>query len=773
MSLVVKCFAWLWRFITWFWGVVVAGVIIGVIVAALTTGLSNAGVLLSWLVLGPLALAALLTLCAWLAQRQRQSPSPYVLKRVERLDPNSDFYVPRYVPSAYLPRPADAAARDALRRAARRTERSPSTEPLGVCIVGRPTQGKTRLAWEAMRAELTGWTLVRWGHNLPDFDYSAQRGSRLVLAIDDAQEYASNPAEVTTLNALPEKFKSAGARLVVVITCRDGDDEKNARETFGKLLERLDTVTLADITDAQADQLAALLKGAGEAVQRDQFDSTPGSLLLGVARMRDERYPKLPEPAKTLLRALKLLRSARIYDYPAGRVRATAADLFQLAESDWQSARDALLPHHAGFLRLGDLDEANERAIAPVADVYLEQAVPDYPAPGADLADFWPALERSLARRRDAAALFSLGNAFWERPLGNLRANRQHAEACYRAALAVYTRQSAPAAWAGTQNNLGLALRAQAGLAEGAERAGLLGQAVEAYRAALAVYTRQSAPADWAMTQNNLGVALRAQAELAEGAERAGLLGQAVEAYQAALAVYTRQSAPAAWAGTQNNLGNALSAQAELAEGAERADLLGQAVEAYQAALAVYTRQSAPAAWAGTQNNLGAALSDQASLAEGAERADLLGQAVEAYQAALAVYMRQSAPAAWAGTQNNLGAALSDQASQAEGAERADLLGQTVEAYQAALAVYTRQSAPADWAMTQYNLALLHLDRAAALQEAEQDAALHALQEALACITASLEVYTLEHMPADHRDAIRIRSIIEERIRSLTSEPGV
>ncbi len=429
---------------------------------------------------------------------------------------------------------------------AARTERSPSGEPLGICIVGRPTQGKTRLAWEAMRAELTGWTLARWGHNLPDFDFPAQRGCRIVLAIDDAQEYASNPAEVTTLNGLPEQFRGVNARLVIVVTCRDGDDWKNARETLGKLLERLVTVTLTDITDAQADQLAALLKDAGAAVQRDQFDSTPGSLLLGVARMRDERYPKLPEPSKKLLRAMKLLRSATIYDYPAERVRATAVDLFQLAEPDWTSARDALL--RAGFLRLGDLDADNERAIAPVADVYLEQAVPDYPAPGADLADDWPALEASLAGRRDAAALVSLGNAFAERPLGNLRANRQYAEACYRAALEVRTRQSAPAAWAMTQNNLGNALSAQAGLAEGAERVALLEQAVAAYRAALEVRTRQDAPAAWAMTQYNLAVLHldRAAALLEETGKDVALraLQEALACVTAALEVYTQEAVP-------------------------------------------------------------------------------------------------------------------------------------------------------------------------------------------------------------------------------------
>lgn len=151
---------------------------------------------------------------------------------------------------------------------------------------------------------------------------------------------------------------------------------------------------------------------------------------------------------------MKLLRSARIHEYPTLRVRAAAVDLFHLAAPDWQSARGALL--RAGFLRLGDLEETGKRALAPTADVYLDEAVPDYPALDENPADFWLALEQSMARRQVADALNSLGVAFVERPLGNLHANKQHAEACFCAALEVRTRQGDPTGWAMTQNNCNL-----------------------------------------------------------------------------------------------------------------------------------------------------------------------------------------------------------------------------------------------------------------------------------------------------------------------------
>lgn len=738
----IRFFAWLWRFIRWFWGVVVAGIAVGVIVAAIATGLSNAAAVLSWPVGVALALALLLTLCAGRAHRQQQAASPYVLKRIERLDPTNDFYVPRYVASAYLPRPADAAAREALRRAAQRTDHAPTTEPLGICIVGRPTQGKTRLAWEAMRAELTGWTLVKWSHHPLPFDFPTQRAGRVVLAIDDVQEYASNPAEVTTLTGLPEAFREVDAHLVIVVTCRDGDDWDHARQMLGKLLERLTPVYLTDITAAQADQLAALLREAGEAVQRDQFDHTPGSLLLGVVRMRDERYPALPEPAKKILRVLKLLRSATIYGYPAPRVRATAADLFHLAESDWSSARDALL--RAGFLRLGELDEHHERALVPVADVYLERTVPDYPAPCENIVDYWPLLEQSLIERRDFFTFNQLGIAFNKQSLGNLLSNQSHAETCFRAALHVYTYETTPIPWAGTQNNLGEVFFKRASLVSGQERVALLRRAVAAYQEAQKVFTPEEFPLEWAGTQHNLGNAQLEQARLAKREDRAHLLKQVVEIYRSILEVRERMGLLVDWAATQNSLGLALKAQAELAGEGECLTLLSEAGKAHQAAAAVYQQEGLHAKWAGVQNNLGNVFLSLAQRTVGEEHAQFVQQAVETYRAPLDVDAWGELSADWAMTQTNLGGALSTQALLVEGKERAELLSQALAAHAAALNIYTLESTPIHWAQTQQHLGDVFRMRAPLVEGAQQ---IKLLKQSEAAYQAALGIYTQEHTP--------------------------
>jgi tetratricopeptide (TPR) repeat protein len=137
----------------------------------------------------------------------------------------------------------------------------------------------------------------------------------------------------------------------------------------------------------------------------------------------------------------------------------------------------------------------------------------------------------------------NLGNALsrlGEREDGTQRL--QEAVEAYRAALEVRTRERVPLDWAMTQNNLGSALRALGEREDGASDAGRgrLEEAVAAFRAALEVRTRERVPLQWAGTQNNLGNALRALGERQDGTLDAGRrrLEEAVAAYRAALEVY-------------------------------------------------------------------------------------------------------------------------------------------------------------------------------------------------------------------------------------------
>jgi len=81
-----------------------------------------------------------------------------------------------------------------------------------------------------------------------------------------------------------------------------------------------------------------------------------------------------------------------------------------------------------------------------------------------------------------------------------------------------------PLEWAGTQNNLGLALQALGEREVGNAR---LEQAVQAFQAALEERTRERVPLEWAKTQYALGLALKTLGAREVGNAR---LEQAVQA---------------------------------------------------------------------------------------------------------------------------------------------------------------------------------------------------------------------------------------------------
>src|SRR5262245_11018451 len=171
--------------------------------------------------------------------------------------------------------------------------------------------------------------------------------------------------------------------------------------------------------------------------------------------------------------------------------------------------------------------------------------------------------------------------------------------ASYRAALRLASRTERPLDWAGTQNNLGLALWQ---LGERESGTAKLEEAAAVYREALKEWTRERVPLGWARAQNNLGIALSRLGERESGTAK---LEEAAAAYREALKEWTRERVPLGWSGTQNNLGTALRMLGERESGTAR---LEEAVAAYREVLKEWTRERVPLDWAGTQNNLGNAL---------------------------------------------------------------------------------------------------------------------------------------------------------------------
>lgn len=475
-----------------------------------------------------LIVSSLVTFCGLLATQlerttQRELLAPYLLQRAGSLDVHD--FVPGYVPGVYMPRrelnngaDSDALAVSAIRAAVRRRVPLKADSQLGLCVYGPPGAGKTRLAWEVLRAELPTWTVLRWPHRpLPALDPRALRRRRVVLWLDDAHEFAT-PTDAVLLNDLPRRCAQAGVRLVIIATCRDGADEARACRQLGSVMERLTPVRPAKLTSGEADMLAAALDKQGAPARRVDFTGTPASLVLGLGRVRHEIYPSLPDDARRVLAAIKLLRSAGVVAYTIPSVRATAVDVFDLAPPSWPMALGGLL--RAGFLRLAGLDASGDIMLAPVSKAMLDTAAPDYLTRNGEPSEDWPWLQEAMERNHDAEGLLCLGNTLSELRTGggpflpyDPRVSKQLAVTCFRAALEFTPRNRSAYDWAITQANLGLALYRQAELATAYLRADLQRQSSAAYRAALEIITRETLPAEWAMIHLSLASVYKARAK--------------------------------------------------------------------------------------------------------------------------------------------------------------------------------------------------------------------------------------------------------------------
>ncbi len=319
--------------------------------------------------------------------------------------------------------------------------------------------------------------------------------------------------------------------------------------------------------------------------------------------------------------------------------------------------------------------------------------------------------------------------------------------AIFAQALLLAPRQTAPARWAWTQNNLGNALlvrsRSDAGTGD-------LKLAIAAYQAAIEERPRKRDPRLWAKTQNNLAVAY---AEIAERTGDPQLLNNAIAAYRAALSETPRAEDPLVWATLMSNLGTAFERQGGPA--------LEEAVAAHRSALDERPRSRLPLLWAASQENIGNAL---ASLGKARADAAMIADGIAAYRLALEVVTREALPLRWAGIHYNLGNALGDLG---EMEASAAYLAESVVSYQLALAEETFERTPQTWAKTQYMLGQsLWL-----LGERKADATV--MRMAVEAYLQSLRYYTRERNAADwavteYEIGTRLR-----RLGSLLQDTGV
>ena len=115
------------------------------------------------------------------------------------------------------------------------------------------------------------------------------------------------------------------------------------------------------------------------------------------------------------------------------------------------------------------------------------------------------------------------------------------------------------AAWATTQNNLGMVLRDLGERASGEQGAQYLEQSVAAYRAALEVRTREQLPQQWAATQNNLGMRARGSWRTGERRTRCAIFRAVAGRLSRGFGSVNARAIAAGLGRDASNLGNLLS----------------------------------------------------------------------------------------------------------------------------------------------------------------------------------------------------------------------
>jgi hypothetical protein len=507
-----------------------------------------------------------------------------------------------------------------------------------MCVVGRNLLGSTRLAWEALQhaPALSNWTLVRWPENPAQYvdlwQTLQQYRTKVVVWLDDLSKY-QDERNASLIARLPYDLEERRIPFIVIATLHD-DKLQEAQSRFAGLLDHLTQVRPGDLSATEANMLIDLLKGAGETVYpADQFDGTPGSIVLAVDYMSNQVYPRLSDSAKNVLRTVKLLRSAGIRQYSLERTLRTATTLFNHKQADDNRDLEAL--RGAGFLGQSVLDNGRMVLLEPIAEVYLDIAVPFYSDPSAAIAD-WPNLERSFEQAQDAYALVRLGNAF------RRASDDEQAELCYRSALQSLTRGAAPQDWALAQYGLGDVLSRRVDVSDASNARKVLEQAEDAFNSALQVVSVESDPTFWAEIQGRRAEVIRLEATTTVGRpKRVKLLDEATKNCRDALKILRRDTLPEEWAEAQKNLGLVLLTHAPLAQDAgARRQMLDNALEALTASLTVFTPENQPFKWTRAQRALGDTSRLRSEASNRPKKEALLRQAREAYASALSPVRR-------------------------------------------------------------------------------------------------------------------------------------
>ena len=378
------------RLLRWVWVVLVLASVLGLAIEFAadyfqTGSLSISPQVSSWLktnylwIVAGLSSLALLTLAAWLLTRQEESHKSLqnltshflVLKPVKDLDPERDLNISQYR-LFYMPRRALDADSGLKVIEAEPTIASLIEQQYSLVIVGKPKQGKTRLAYQVLNDYGSHYLLKPLPENLKieALDFAALRHQTVILMLDDLNRYIDR----FDPESLKHRIEEGGCRCCLVATCRDGSELEAVKSRMAPLYARLRKIYLMELEPEEGERLASEL---GIQWRSTDFDGTPGSILLDLHDM-SLRYERLEPYQKGVMKALKLLYSAGVFTYWHDRLKEIVMSIFEFApvpRHEWERHLRALASE--GLLtRYEDPVE--------VENAYLENIIVDYPSPQTD-----------------------------------------------------------------------------------------------------------------------------------------------------------------------------------------------------------------------------------------------------------------------------------------------------------------------------------------------------------------------------------------------------
>ncbi len=267
-----------------------------------------------------------------------------------------------------------------------------------VLVVGMPKSGKTRSIYQALKAVLPDFIVIK----VPPKEVEQVRfpfiKRNYLVFFDDLNKFSDVNFD---FDLFLKKIKAKSKNLIVVSTCRSGDEHTLVKNKSMQFLTTFTKVVDLDGYELNKSEGEELAREAGVTWKPEQFLGTPGSVILDIEDMKN-RYRNSGAYERSILRACKLLKQANIFIYEKELIRAISTSIFEtkMNETSWIDS-------------VNHLKENNlvTRSSIPKIDVYdpiLELVVDDY-----DPVDHLESLLSLLIGLEDAKSLFYLGNAFY------------------------------------------------------------------------------------------------------------------------------------------------------------------------------------------------------------------------------------------------------------------------------------------------------------------------------------------------------------------------